>query len=224
MRILIAEDNIRFANLMAEYLVEDGHGVDIENTIINFIEMAKAYIYDLYILDLRLPDGNGRSIIERMRESNSSTPIMVVTALTDLNERVGCLDCGADDCVLKPVHPKELLARVRALRRRPPVLAPAVMRAGDLLLDCSTGEVSCSGKRLNLMRSEQRLLDLLMRRRGRLVTKDAIENALVYPGRETTPNAVDKLVSRLRKTLEERPAQVAIKTVRGVGYVLEEVR
>jgi DNA-binding response OmpR family regulator len=192
--------------------------------VADFFAFAESYSFSLYILDLGLPDGSGRDIIRRLRAAAKTTPIMVLTARAALEDRVLSLDCGADDYVIKPVHPKELTSRVRALLRRPTSTEPLTVRAGELVLDCSTGGLSCLGARLQLARSEQRLLALLMRRCGRPVAREAIENALIGADRDYTPNATEKLVSRLRKSLEDWPSRVAIKTLRGVGYVLEEIR
>jgi two-component system response regulator QseB/two-component system response regulator TctD len=223
MRILMAEDNVRFAKLAAEYLHEAGHWVEHAFTFHDFQDLSKVYTYDLYIVDLGFPDGNGINIIKTLRAAKISSPILVMTACGDVSHKVVSLDCGADDFVVKPIHPQELLARVRALLRRQPLLAPETMQAGTLVLDCNTGEVLCLGNRVDLMKGEQRLLALLMKRAGHLVTKNAIEDTLIRIGRDTTPNAVEKIVSRLRKSLDSTPSQVEIRTVRGIGYMLQEV-
>ena len=119
-------------------------------------------------------------------------------------------------------HVDELLARVKALLRRSHVLAPQRLCTGGLVLDCDTNEVFCSGRRVELRPSEQRLLGLLIRRSGRLVSKEAIQAAIERIGSENSPNALEKLVSRLRRSLADCPAGINLRTVKGLGYVLEE--
>jgi DNA-binding response OmpR family regulator len=150
-------------------------------------------------------------------------PILVLSGRSTLNDTVNSLDCGADDFVTKPVHPDELLARVRAVLRRQPNLTSETLEAGNLILDTISGEVMCSRSRVSLMKSEQRLLAILMRRAGHIVPKSTLEDALTKLGGESTPNAIEKTVSRLRKSISRVPAAVQIKTAAGIGYSLESI-
>jgi DNA-binding response OmpR family regulator len=149
-----------------------------------------------------------------------STPILIITARWSVEDRVVGLDSGADDYLIKPFNHAELLARVRALLRRPAELEGSVLKYGSVALDETQGNVSCSGMSIQLRLSELRLLALLMRRSGGAVAKSTIEDALSEIGREVSANAVEVLVSRLRKTLSENSADITIETVRGTGYRL----
>ena len=222
MRILLVEDNRRFGALMVEHLADHGHVVDHAATADDFRELALTYAHDLYIVDLGLPDGDGIDLIAELRSVGCTKPVLVVTARGGIEDRVRGLDQGADDYLVKPFNYQELLARIRALSRRPAAVEPDRIEAGDVVFDRTTGEFFRSGRRIDLRPSERRLLALMISRSGRLVSRATIEGALQCVGGERSPNAVDKLVSRLRRTLREADARIAVKTIKGAGYVLDE--
>jgi two-component system OmpR family response regulator len=222
MRILLVEDNLRLQELLSEALRTAGYGVDAVSTVAGFLGSARVTTYDLLIVDLMLPDGNGLDAIRSLRDENLSTPVLIMTAKGGIEDRIDGLDAGADDYVIKPFNHRELLARVRALLRRPSEVVGPLLRKGKLELDEGAAEVRCSGKPVDLRRSERRLLAMLMRRDGRMVAKRAIEESMSGFGREVSSNAVEALISRLRKTLEGVEAGIVIETVRGVGYRLKE--
>jgi len=224
MRILLAEDNQRFGQLLVEHLSDAGYTVDLTMTASGFRHLATIYVYALYLVDLGLPDGDGLGLIEELRQAKCAAPILILTARSTVQDRVSGLDCGADDYLVKPFNHAELLARVRALSRRPANLVANSMRVGHLTLDFITGEVCCDGRRIDLRPSEQRLLALLIKRSGRLVPRTTIEDSLQSLGNEKTANALDKLISRLRRSLRDEQAGIELKTVKGLGYVLEEVQ
>ena len=176
--------------------------------------------YDLIVVDLGLPDGDGLGAIRTLRSMGHSSPILIMTARGSVEDRVIGLDSGADDYLSKPFNDAELLARVRALLRRPSEMQGPVLKCGGVELDEARGEVSCSGEPIGLRLSERRLLAVLMRRSGRIVLKSTLEDALSEIGRELSANAVEVLVSRVRKALGERSAGVTIEIVRGAGYRL----
>jgi DNA-binding response OmpR family regulator len=147
----------------------------------------------------------------------------VITARTAIDERVNGLDSGADDYLVKPFHQAELLARVRALLRRPREISSQLMKAGALVVDETTGEVHVDGEAVELRPRERRLLGVLLRRVGRTVPKSAIEVALSEFDRDVSATAIEVLVCRLRKALSQMPTGVAIETVRGIGYALKEI-
>jgi two-component system OmpR family response regulator len=184
--------------------------------------MSGSFSYDLYVLDLGLPDGDGNDILRQLRAAKQTAPIIITSARAQISERVSGLDCGADDYLVKPFHYSEFLARIRALLRRPARLAPTHLTVGNLVLDCANGDVSCEGQRVNLRPSERRLLSLLMRWPGRLVSRESIDNALLSIDHEVTPNAIDKAISRLRESLSRMPVGIWIRTINGLGYMLEE--
>ena len=223
MRILLIEDNVRVGSLLREHLNDAGYTVDLAMSVSEFEAMAKAFSYALYVLDLCLPDGDGKQIISLLRAAKRTAPIIITSARAQVSDRVSTLNCGADDYLVKPFHHSELLARIRALLRRSSHEASQYVRTGNLVLDCANGEVTCQGQRISIRASERRLLTLLMLRAAQLVPRHAIENVLESNGYDVTPNAVEKMVSRLRATLWEEQAGIQIKTIRGLGYMLEDL-
>lgn len=221
MRLLLVEDSVRLQELLAETLRDAGYRLDIAGTVQEFLSSAAAVAYDLVIVDLGLPDGDGLAAIRELRSRGASIPILVITARGSVDDRVAGLDSGADDYLIKPFNHVELLARVRALLRRPPEIRGPRLEAGNLVLDETTGEASCRGKAIELRPSERRLLALLMRRSGVVIPKSSIEEALSEFGRELSANAIEALVSRLRKALADAGTDVSVVTVRGVGYALK---
>jgi DNA-binding response OmpR family regulator len=221
MRILLVEDNPRLNELMTVGLRDAGYVVDRAHTADQFEGAALVAHYDLYIVDLGLPDSDGLRLINELRKRSDKTPILVVTARDGIDERVRGLDCGADDYLVKPFNQIEFLARARALMRRSPDIAPSRLSVGQVQLDIVTWELSCAGQAFELPRSQRRLLAVLMRRAGHLVPREVIEEHLSGLDQETSPNAVEQHVSRLRKVLSNVPAAIQIRTVRGLGYVLE---
>ena len=220
MRLLLVEDSLRLQELLADPLRRAGYGLDAVGTVAELLSSVAVVQYDLIIVDLGLPDGDGLSAIRSLRSLGHATPILIITARGSVEDRVIGLDSGADNYLIKPFNHAELLARVRALLRRPSELQGPVLKFGGVELDEARGEVSCSGKPIELRLSERRLLAVLMRRSGSVVAKSTIEDALSEIGRELSANAVEVLVSRLRKALSEGSTGVTIETVRGIGYRL----
>jgi DNA-binding response OmpR family regulator len=224
MRLLVVEDNRRLQELLAGSLKGAGYGVDIAGTVADFLGSVAAVQYDLIIVDLGLPDGDGLSGIRALRDQGQSMPVLVITARGSIEDRVTGLDGGADDYLIKPFNHTEFLARVRALLRRPSELHGPVLCKGDLELDEANGQVRCAGQPINLRLSERRLLAILMRRGNVIMPKSAIEGALSEFGREVSANAVEAIVSRTRKALADAGSRMFIETTRGIGYQLREER
>ena len=222
MRVLLVEDSERLRELLLETLKRADYMVDTVATVADLLDSATAVAYDLFIVDLGLPDGEGLDAIRTLRGMGISKPILIITARGSIDDRVSGLDSGADDYLIKPFNHGELLARLRALQRRGDEFHAAVLRLGNTELDRATLEVRCSGQPIELRASERRLLATLMRRDGGLVRKAAIEEALSKFGRELSANALEAQVSRLRRALSETNSGLAIETIRGVGYRLVE--
>jgi two-component system, OmpR family, response regulator len=221
-RLLLAEDSERLQELLSESLKQAGYMLDVVATAAELFSSVAATKYDLLIIDLGLPDGDGLSAIRDLRATGMSVPILIITARGSIDDRIVGLDSGADDYLIKPFNHAELLARIRALLRRPTELQGPVLRRGRTEFDQAKDEVRCSGRPIPLRLSERRLLAALMRRSGAVVAKSAIEGTLSQFSRDLSPNAVEALVSRLRKALSDADSGIVIETVRGVGYRLTE--
>jgi DNA-binding response OmpR family regulator len=221
-RLLLAEDSERLQELLSESLKQAGYMLDVVATAAELFSSVAATKYDLLIIDLGLPDGDGLSAIRDLRATGMSVPILIITARGSIDDRIVGLDSGADDYLIKPFNHAELLARIRALLRRPSELQGPVLRRGRTEFDQAKDEVRCSGRSIQLRLSERRLLAALMRRSGAVVAKSAIEGTLSQFSRDLSPNAVEALVSRLRKALSDAESGIVIETVRGVGYRLIE--
>jgi len=221
MRILLVEDSSRLEELLTEALVRAGYLVDAVATVAELLSATRAIAYDLLLVDLMLPDGDGADGIRTLRAEGCCVPILIMSAKGTIEDRIKGLDAGADDYMIKPFNHGELLARVRALLRRPSDVVGPILRSGNTELDEANAKVRCSGKIVDLRLAERRLLTLLMRRPGTVVTRQVIENALSESGREISANAVEVQVSRLRKSLDDFESGIVIETVRGVGYLLK---
>jgi two-component system, OmpR family, response regulator len=224
MRMLLLEDNARLRAVVGDSLRRNEYLVDAVGSAAAFRSAVAVVRYDLFIVDLGLPDGDGLALIRELRSAGCEAPILVITAQAAIDARVSGLEGGADDYLVKPFHQAELLARIRALLRRPQSMRAQVMQAGLLKVDSETGEARANGQVLDLRLRERRLLILLMRRAGSVVAKSVIEAALSDFEHTLSGNAIEVIVYRLRKALDEKGSGVTIETVRGVGYVLKDAQ
>lgn len=222
MRLLIIEDNPRLAELTADGLQRRGFSCDVAADLGLASASLDAAVFDLLILDLGLPDGDGLDWLKAERRRRDLPPALILTARDALEDRVAGLDAGGDDYVVKPFDLDELAARLRALLRRPGLRAPAVLEVGRLGFDPGTRTAAADGQAIELSRREANLLELLIRRAGTVVRREAIENALYSFDEAVTPNAVEAVVSRLRRRLDEGGVPGMLHTVRGVGYLLQD--
>lgn len=220
MRILLIEDEPELRTLTAGHLGRQGFTVDACATIADAVDHCAAAQYDALVVDRRLPDGDGMALVRRMRQSRSKVPILMLTARSTLEDRIEGLDAGADDYLVKPFDFGELAARLRALLRRPGGVIGTVLDCGNLRYDSGARTATVDDRPLPLTARELALLDLLLRRVDQVVTKAQIDSALYSFGNEATDNAVEALVSRLRRKLAGAQASAAITTLRGLGYML----
>lgn len=220
MRLLLIEDNERLAESLLEGLEGEGFVLDRFGTLAMARSALATAHYDLVLLDLGMPDGDGMDLIRALRQSGSSTPVLVITARDALGDRIRGLDSGADDYLVKPFSTLELAARCRALLRRPGGSLGTVLEAGNVRLDVATREVRVTEKLVAMRPRETALLEALMRHSGRIVSKSAIDAALYALHAEVTPNAIDAALSRLRKRLAAASANVQVHTAHGIGYTL----
>ena len=219
MRILIAEDDPVLADGLQRTMRKSGYAVD---WVKNGGEADAALItneFDLLILDISLPKLSGFEVLKRLRARDSRLPVLLLTALDSVNDRVRGLDGGADDYLVKPFQLAELEARVRALTRRGMSGAPTLIKHGPLTFDRVGRVAELGGERLELSARELSLLELFLQRPGRLVHKDQLVGHLCEWGEEVSTNAIEVYVHRLRKKLD--PGGIKISTVRSVGYCLE---
>ncbi|KWV57351.1 two-component system response regulator [Bradyrhizobium macuxiense] len=223
MRILLVEDEAEMAAALSQALKGYDMVVDHVPTLAEAEEAISADVHGAVLLDRQLPDGDGLALIPKLRARADGVPIIVLTARGDLADRITGLDSGADDYLAKPFAVEELLARLRAVLRRPANVQLEVIRAGRIAFDCSHREVSVGGSPLELPRRELLVLEALLRRTGRTVLRSTLEEAVYNFDDAIQSNALDTHVSRLRRKLADADAGVEIHSIRGVGYLLKQV-
>ncbi len=222
MRILLIEDHERFAGFIKDGLEKEGFTVDTVLTGAAADAAISAVTYDAVILDLGLPDMDGVGLLKSWRERSDDTPVLILTARDGIDDRVRGLNSGGDDYLLKPFAMEELVARIRALLRRPGAVLGLVINAGNVSFDTTAREVRINDKPIAISRREMGVLEHLMRRNGRVVPKNVLEDKIYGFDEEVSSNSVEVHVSRLRKRLAKAGADVSVHTLRGVGYLLSE--
>lgn len=218
MRFLLVEDNKDLAHSVADRLRLDGHAVDHAGTLADAADYLAAAPYDLILLDISLPDGDGRDFLSQQRRLGRDTAFIVMTARADVSDRVDVLDLGADDYVTKPFDFAELEARCRAVLRRRGVALQTVQQFAGMTFNPLTASLSVGGEMRDLRNRELRLLEVLMAAPERIFSKSQICDRLFSYAESVTDNAIEVYVARLRKKLEGSGAR--IETVRGIGYRL----
>jgi DNA-binding response OmpR family regulator len=222
MRVLVVEDESSISGFIRQGLTEAGYVVTVEADGRRGLQRALSADIDVILLDIMLPGMNGLEVLRRVRAAGLTTPILLLTARDEIDDRVAGLDAGADDYLTKPFAFAELLARTRALLRRPPLQADDVVRVGELELDRRLRTVRVGSLSLNLSAREFSLLDYLSRHPGQVLTRTQIGEAVWGLDFEHESNVVDVYIGYLRRKLQAGRGGPAIRTVRGVGYVLEE--
>ncbi len=222
MRILIAEDDQVLADGLLRTLRASGAAVDhVANGNEADAALMTSQEFDLIILDLGLPKMHGLEVLKRLRARGNNLPVLILTAADSVEERVKGLDYGADDYMAKPFSLQELEARVRALTRRGMGSTTATISHGPLIYDQSGRVATIDGRMVELSARELGLLEVLLQRVGRLVSKDQLVERLCDWGEEVSNNAIEVYIHRLRKKIEKGPIRIA--TVRGLGYCLEKI-
>lgn len=219
MRILLVEDDVELASGLRTALAQSDHAVDWIADGAQADSVLQTEEFDLVVLDLTLPGLDGLVVLRRLRARSKDVPVLIITARGSVDARVRGLDLGADDYLAKPFELTELEARVRALLRRSQGRAAGILEAGPLVIDTTSRQASLDGDPLNLPRRELGVLEVLMTRCGKVVSKDQIATQIFSFDDEASPNAIELYVSRLRKKLS--PTGIEIQTVRGLGYVLK---
>lgn len=223
MKVLLVEDHPSLGESLCQALIAGRLSVDWVRTLDAADAALHSSRYDLLLLDLGLPDGDGRDLVRACRRNGNSLPILVLTARGGLNDRVEGLDNGADDYLVKPFDLSEMLSRCRALLRRPSNLASEQLGLGSLSIDLRAASIMVGETPLVLPRREYQLLTALVRRAGRVCSRDYLENAIYDLNTQAGPNALEATVSRLRTVLGDRTPEISIRTIRGIGYTIEEL-
>lgn len=223
MRVLIVEDEVRLAETLRDLLEREHYSADLCHDGESGLDNALSGIYDLVILDVMLPRLDGFSLLGRLRQAGKTVPVLMLSARSELADRVEGLDRGADYYLTKPFEPKELLACVRMLTRRQPGQRPSnALEYGDLRLETDTLQLSCGERAVRLSRKEFDLMELLMRSREMVLTKESLILKVWGYESDAEDNNVEVYISFLRKKLEHLRSAVKIRTVRMVGYCLEQ--
>jgi two-component system, OmpR family, response regulator len=219
MRILVVEDEHRIANSIKRGLEDENYAVDVAYDGETGFDLASDEGYDLIILDLLLPKIDGLTICKRLRQAENHVPILVLTAKAQISDKVMTLDSGADDYLTKPFSFEELLARIRALSRRPKKTLSDVLKVSDLTLSPRLFEVTRRGKKINLSNKEFSLLEYLMRNKDRVITKDEIISHVWDYDSNILPNTVEVYIRNLRRKVDiPFKGKDIIQTSRGFGY------
>jgi two-component system copper resistance phosphate regulon response regulator CusR len=221
MRILVVEDEPKVASFIRRALEEESYAVDATDNGNEALDMAKTESYDLVILDLMLPGLPGLEVLRRIRAARNKVPVLILTARSEVDQKVTGLDAGADDYLTKPFSIDELLARVRALLRRGIGDPTGLLQIDDLVLNPATREVTRGGQRIDLTSKEYALLEYFMRNAGRVLTRPMISEHVWNLDFDTFTNVIDVYVNYLRNKIDRGRERKLIHTVRGSGYVMK---
>lgn len=222
MRVLLVEDEEKLVEIISRGLKAEGFAVDSATDGAQGLDLALSYAYDMIVLDIMLPTVNGGDILRLIRQRNRAVPILILTARDAVADKVRHLEAGADDYITKPFAFSELLVRIRALLRRAPLQRNDVLTAGAVEIDRLSHSVRHAGKRIDLSAKEYSLLEYLAQNKGRVLSRTMIIEHVWDQSFEGLTNIVDVYIRQLRAKLEEHNAAQIIRTVRGVGYVIDE--
>jgi DNA-binding response OmpR family regulator len=222
MKLLIVEDEVRMADLLRKGLTEEGHTVTCASDGAQGLELAKSYEFDIIILDVMMPKLSGYEMAKRLRAEKVRTPILMLTARDSVPDIVRGLDLGADDYMTKPFSFDELVARLRSVKRRALAAAEISLQVGDLTLDPESREVQRGAQRISLTRTEYNLLERLIYRAGKVVSRRALIESVWGFDREIEENTLDAFMHLLRGKVDPPGRPKLIHTVRGVGYMIRK--
>jgi len=225
MRLLMVEDEKYMADAIAQVLKKNNYSVDLVYNGEDGLDYGLSGIYDIIILDIMLPKMDGISVLKKLRKNGIETPVILLTARGEVEDKVHGLDSGADDYLAKPFHIDELLARLRALgRRKTELINDGILKYEDIRLNPHVLQLECGSKRTVLTLKESQLLELLIKRNGMIVSKENIIEKLWGYDTDAEDNHVEIHMSLLRKKLAQLNSGVYIHTIRGAGYVLKTVK
>lgn len=221
MRVLVIEDETKVGSFIKRALEEESYAVDLCEDGAKGLDMALATDYDLLVVDVMLPSMSGLDVVKNVRRERVQTPVLILSAQSQIDQRVKGLDAGADDYLTKPFAIDELLARVRALLRRGATESPGILQVDDLLLNPATRDVTRGGQRIELTLKEYALLEYLMRHAGRVLTRPMISEHVWNQDFDTFTNVIDVYVNYLRNKIDRGRTKKLIHTIRGSGYMLK---
>jgi DNA-binding response OmpR family regulator len=224
MRILLVEDEHTLDAVLKRGLEENGYAVDLAGDGEEALAFASTEPYDLVVLDVMLPDVDGFNVCRRLRTDARNMPVLMLTALDSVEDRVAGLDSGADDYLAKPFDPRELLARVRALLRREQVRRDPTLRVADIELDTASREVHRGPRPIELTTREFAILELFLRNANRVLSRDEIAQHIWAFDFSAMSNVIDVYVGNLRRKLSDDEEPRLLRTVRGAGYLLRDTR
>jgi len=221
MRVLVIEDETKVGCFIKRALEEESYAVDLCEDGAKGLEMALGTNYDLLVVDVMLPSMSGLDVLKNIRRERIHTPVLILSAQSQIDQRVKGLDAGADDYLTKPFAIDELLARVRALLRRGASESSGILQVDDLILNPATRDVTRGGQRIELTLKEYALLEYLMRHAGRVLTRPMISEHVWNQDFDTFTNVIDVYVNYLRNKIDRGRTKKLIHTIRGSGYMLK---
>lgn len=220
MRILVVEDNPKLNALLSGALGEAGFEIDQAHTASEALDALAVNVHDLAVLDLGLPDRDGLDVLKEVRTRKNMIPVLILTAREKLDDKLNGLNLGADDYLVKPFEMQELIARIRALLRRPANAIDTLISIDNLKYDTVNRVTTVNGEHVSLSKREVDVFEQLVRSEGRVVPKEKIEKAVYSYGGEGSPNSVEVIIHRLRKKLQRHRAKPQVHTLRGIGYMI----
>jgi len=221
MRVLVVEDNLELVQLVSRALSRAGLDVDAVQNAADAEASLRTVQYAAVVLDLGLPDADGLTVLDQMRRRRDQTPVLILSARGGLDDRVGGLNKGASDYLVKPFATEELVARLQALLRRSPDGGGPTLALGNVSLKTDGRQALVDGRMLSLPAREVDVLEVLLKRSGKVVSHDALQGQVFGSSQDVASNAIEVYIHRLRKILTEAGANVQIHTIRGAGYLMD---
>ena len=220
MKILLVEDNVRLSELVKKNLIKSGFVTDIAKDIEEAVHNLKSYSYDAIVLDLNLPDGNGMSFLKQIRDKKNQIPVIILTANIDFNNKIKGLNIGADDYLTKPFKHEELVARLKAILRRPNEYLEQKINIKNLNFDTDNYQLKINDIIVKIAKRESIILEILLKKYNKTVTKNELLDKGYEIDKEINSNSLEVSLHRLRKILEKSESALEIKNLRGIGYII----
>ena len=220
MKILLIEDNVRLSELVKKNLIKSGFVTDIAKDIEEAVHNLKSYSYDAIVLDLNLPDGNGMSLLKQIRDKKNQIPVIILTANIDFNNKIKGLNIGADDYLTKPFKHEELVARLKAILRRPNNYLEQKINIKNVSFDTDNYQLKINDIIVKIAKKESIILEILLKKYNKTVTKNMLLDKGYEIDKEINSNSLEVSLHRLRKILEKSESALKIKNLRGIGYII----